>query len=276
MSATLNKVSFLSLSLVLAAGCAAETENPFTFNNVDLGQATDSSVMNDGSSSDLGVVDAGRDLGVMDAGRDLGVVDAGSDMAVVADAGRDAAVDAGSVDAGRTDAGTVDAGTVDAGTVDAGTVDAGGGTARMGMTFGSVVPEGAPTGTVLTSCHAGPAATHPGPSCNPYTGDTPCDEAHPILCAHVDASVDPAASGTWVSCGWMDGELASSSPHAGLELTSLEAANAICAAEFGAGFVMAEFHLGGGWCMAGNDLGVNPSDRSWTYISDQHANCWDP
>lgn len=65
---------------------------------------------------------------------------------------------------------------------------------------------------------------------------------------------------------------------AGFLLTSLEDANARCAASLGAGWRLASFHDGGGWELHGQVLLGTLADRryrAWVFIGDQPGNCWD-
>lgn len=110
--------------------------------------------------------------------------------------------------------------------------------------------------------------------CDPYAGDTKCDEERPVLCINDTGDAPNPGIDTDFYHGWSKGYLFATEPVVGLELTSLDAADARCAAEFGAGYRMAEFHDGGGgwnyWGYGSVPTGV----RMWTYINDQDANCW--
>lgn len=112
--------------------------------------------------------------------------------------------------------------------------------------------------------------------CDAYDGDTPCDEALPVLCLDDTDNLPNPGIETDFYDGWSDGTLLATEPIVGLELTSLEAANELCQSEFGEGYRMAEHHDGGGgWNVW--SYGTVPQDvRMWTYINDQDANCWDP
>lgn len=84
---------------------------------------------------------------------------------------------------------------------------------------------------------------------NAYKGDTSTEMELPILAVRrrglpVPEGVNP---GDFYN-GWSGAEIRMTKPVAGLELKSLEAANAIIREEFGEGWEMAEFHMGnGGW-----------------------------
>jgi hypothetical protein len=112
-------------------------------------------------------------------------------------------------------------------------------------------------------------------SCNPYTGETACTTALPILCIRQDGSGNPGLVTDYYN-GWASGHIHLTPPVAGTALTSLAAANMWCVSTFGTGYRMAEFHdgLGGwGWSAYGN---VNGATRFWVYINDQSGNCWNP
>lgn len=85
-------------------------------------------------------------------------------------------------------------------------------------------------------------------STNAYEGDTPVDQSLPLLCVKKRDLPCPGGVEADFYHGWTGYELRLSSPVAGTELTSLEAANAIIQRELGAGWEMAEFHSPqGGW-----------------------------
>jgi hypothetical protein len=134
--------------------------------------------------------------------------------------------------------------------------------------------------------------------CNPYQGDTSCSSSLPILCVKPEGLQRPnyAVSGSPSQRGWSGGHIRLTTAAVGTSLGSLANANAICAAAFGTGYRMAEFHdgkyvtgmgadayygntwptsglLNGGWNFYayGN---VSSASRFWTYINDQPANCW--
>ncbi len=109
--------------------------------------------------------------------------------------------------------------------------------------------------------------------CNPYTGDTSCATSLPVLCVRLDGSPNPGVPVDFYN-GWIGGHIHLTPAVAGTSLTSLAAADALCAATFGTGYGMAEFHHSGGgwgWQAYGN---VNGASRFWVTINDQVANCW--
>ncbi|MFJ9694450.1 hypothetical protein [Kitasatospora sp. NPDC101183] len=83
----------------------------------------------------------------------------------------------------------------------------------------------------------------------------------------------PRSSSTDHHGGWAGGEVAATDPVAGTDLTSRAAADGLCAAAFGTGWRIAEFHDGVGWSLWAS--GTLPADtRFWTAINDQPANPW--
>jgi hypothetical protein len=145
-----------------------------------------------------------------------------------------------------------------------------------------------------------------GDTGNPYTGDTSCTRPRPVLCIKVDGSARPnyaVTAGGEYYAGWVEGHFATTKPVKGNTLTSAADGTALCVAQAGAGWRMAEFHdpvfvpgmsataLGnsigstspwpagakahGAWTMRGyshlrNDV------RFWVHVSDQQGNCWNP
>jgi len=111
--------------------------------------------------------------------------------------------------------------------------------------------------------------------CNAYTGDTACTTVLPVLCIKNDSSPNPGLVIDYYN-GWAGGHIYQTPAVAGTTLTSLSAADALCASSFGSGYRMAEFHDGAGgwgWSAYGNIAGTS---RFWVYINDQNANCWNP
>lgn len=142
--------------------------------------------------------------------------------------------------------------------VDDASIEAGG----MGMTWGKVSHTAA-TGTDKVGCLG----------CNPYTGDTLCTNARPILCIKNDGSPNPGIALSFYN-GWASGHIGLTSPVVGTALVSIAAANAMCVAQFGAGYRMAEHHDGNGGWNWNAYANINGASRFWTYINDQPGNCW--
>ncbi len=127
-------------------------------------------------------------------------------------------------------------------------------------------------------------------NCNPYVGDTLCTEARQLLCIKVDGSAACGSNPINPSYEWTGGTFALTPMVYGTQLTSLNAANNICASIFGAGYRMAEHHDGGGWSAWGKGLIAplttpsstyprsdipNSPNRFWVHIDNQPGNCWD-
>jgi hypothetical protein len=141
---------------------------------------------------------------------------------------------------------------------------------------------------------------------NPYTGDTKCKVKLPILCTNVDGSARPnydVAPGNEYYQGWVQGHFTTTLPVKGSLILSGADGDSRCAAAFGTGWRMAEFHDGayvtgmdasnfghtfgslsdwpagpyafGGWTQWGYG-DVRSDMRYWVNISDQPGNCWNP
>ncbi len=114
---------------------------------------------------------------------------------------------------------------------------------------------------------------------NPYRGDTYCTEELPVLCFLRDNSEHPPPEPPYLRYDrqWSGGRVKLTAPIAGSRLTSPGVANNLCAATFGAGWRMAEFHDGysgnGGWKFWAYG-GMALSTRFWVAIDDQFANPW--
>ncbi|MBL8300544.1 MAG: hypothetical protein JNN30_19575 [Rhodanobacteraceae bacterium] len=161
----------------------------------------------------------------------------------------------------------------------------------LGMTFGNNSNESTGDGVVFVTCHGLPRTE--GGSCNPYSGDTSCATRLPLLCLEVDGRPRPpglllppagsaAAMPSNFYAGWAAGRVAATSPIAGHDLRSAQAADTICRNKFGHGWRMAEFHDGivdaagnhGGWAWYAHGQ-LDTSTRYWVRINDQPGNCWD-
>ncbi|HRC84322.1 MAG TPA: flagellar hook-length control protein [Thermoanaerobaculia bacterium] len=109
--------------------------------------------------------------------------------------------------------------------------------------------------------------------CDAYAGETSCAQALPVLCLYADGAPNPGVPVNFYN-GWARGFVYLTPPVVGSTLGSLANANALCAANFGPGYRMAEFHDGQGgwgWQAYGN---VSGAGRFWVFINDQPANCW--
>lgn len=114
-------------------------------------------------------------------------------------------------------------------------------------------------------------------ACNPYTGDTSCNNSLPVLCVRPQGLPRPpyTPNPSLFYDGWVGGSLALTAPVLGTSLTSQATADALCATTFGSAWRMAEFHDGGGgWGFRGYGNILDGGSRFWVRISDQPANCW--
>lgn len=142
--------------------------------------------------------------------------------------------------------------------------------------------------------------------CNPYSGDTDCDTALPVICAKVDQSPRPAyavlgnghAMPPEYYVGWLQGHITTTAPVKASVFRSLAEVNAFCARSFGTEWRIAEVHDGkfirgmnntnyageswraaasqyqsGGWRFYsyGN---IRTDTRFWAHINDQPSTCW--
>jgi hypothetical protein len=151
----------------------------------------------------------------------------------------------------------------------------GGGTGdggKKGLTFG-LYPHHAVSGVATAACQG-----QPGPDCNPYQGDQACTTALPVLCMKPSSLANPA-SNTTDPQHWSGNVIATTpavSP-AAMSWSLKSQVNAYCAAQFGAGWVVADFHAGQnqGWKFGAYGNVGDAGKRSWVNIRDQaNGNCW--
>jgi Concanavalin A-like lectin/glucanases superfamily len=135
----------------------------------------------------------------------------------------------------------------------------------------------AQTGTITVGC-AG---------CDAYHGDTVCTQQLPLLCIYKPTppfSLPTGVNNTDQNNLWSGGVVATTPPIAGNTFAHISAtpgsdANSYCAAQFGPGWRVAEFHDGWGWNFQAYGGTVSaptvPSTRFWVHINDQPAaTCW--
>ena len=142
---------------------------------------------------------------------------------------------------------------------------------KKGMTWG-VYPAHPVTGTATVACQG-----TPGPDCNAYTGDHACSVALPVLCMKASGLPNPVPN--TVDPQHWSGNVIATTPAvipSTKPLSTLAQVNAYCGAEFGAGWVVADFHAGTGWKFgAYGNVGQPGKSRFWVNIKDQvNANCW--
>ena len=112
--------------------------------------------------------------------------------------------------------------------------------------------------------------------CNPFEGDQLCTAALPMACyksgRRVPPGLDKAGLGEGYSPG---GEVRASPPVAASSFATRTDADKYCAAQFGAGWQILEYHVGAGGAIA-TYSNIAPKSRVWIDVSDQrYANCWD-
>ena len=150
----------------------------------------------------------------------------------------------------------------------------------FGLTFAlAPLDDKQPSNSIGLSCHGEPKQMdRPNQgACNPYQGDTSCRTVLPVLCVKATGAAKPEGVVDSFYQGWVSGSLAATAPVMGAVLESSELGAARCAAEFGPGWRMAEFHDGqGGWGLQGvKGSEFSPNTRYWVHINDQRGNCWD-
>jgi hypothetical protein len=117
---------------------------------------------------------------------------------------------------------------------------------------------------------------------SPYGGDTAVDQYLPVLCLNVDGRGAPGGMTFDFYNGWALGSVKATAAVRGDALSSPQAADALCAQSFGAGWRQGEFHdgrygdgftQGGGWTFWASGQ-LAPGTRFWAKIGDQPANPW--
>jgi hypothetical protein len=143
---------------------------------------------------------------------------------------------------------------------------------------------------------------------DPYIGDTICKQKRPILCVDVDGSARPnyvVTPSQEFYQGWVEGHYTTTLPVRGTLLTSEAKGDSMCAAAFGTGWRMAEFHdsrytapmdavnnwgtasqnppspwvsftyPNGGWTAFGYG-NIRNDTRYWVAVNSTTGNCWNP
>lgn len=107
--------------------------------------------------------------------------------------------------------------------------------------------------------------------CDPYVGDTSCQEALPLLCINVSGATNPG----FAANRWSGGHISLTTPIRGDQLLSPSHADYVCEVAFGDGYRMAthaDGSAGWNWNAYGN---IDDASRFWLRIDDQDGNCWD-
>ena len=139
---------------------------------------------------------------------------------------------------------------------------------KKGMTW-ELIATNVPTGTIKVGCV--------GPACDAHQGDTPCTTPLPLLCIRKSGTGFPLPVPTSVINTdkyymWAGGIVGTTA--AMVAPSTLAAADAACAAEFGTDWRVAEFHDGWGWHFQAYGGVGNPKQRFRVHINGQPANCW--
>jgi hypothetical protein len=134
-------------------------------------------------------------------------------------------------------------------------------------------------GTITVGC----GSSGPNP-CDPIHGDTQCTQQLPLLCIFRPSppfTPPPTLNNTDPNNRWAGGLVATTPPVAAATFLASTDATAMCVAQFGLGWRVAEFHDGAGWNFQAYGGTVSaptvPSTRFWVHINDQPlGNCWTP
>ncbi len=132
------------------------------------------------------------------------------------------------------------------------------------------------TGTIRVGCIYN--TTTGQNECDPYNGDTLCTTALPLLCIKKTGDgfpLPPPASvdNSSLYNKWSGGIVGTT--NATVAPGTLAAADAICVAEFGVDWRLAEFHDGWGWYFQAYGGVGDPTQRFWVDINDQpNGTCW--
>ena len=151
---------------------------------------------------------------------------------------------------------------------DGGATDSG----KKGLTFGQY-PQHAVSGIATAACQG-----QPGPDCNAYQGDHACSMALPVLCMKPSGLPNPS-SNTGDPQHWSGNVIATTPSVAptAMSWASKSQVNAYCVSQFGAGWVVADFHAGQnqGWKFGAYGHVGDSAKRSWVNVRDQaNGNCW--
>jgi hypothetical protein len=155
---------------------------------------------------------------------------------------------------------------------------------KKGMTWG-VYPHDPVTGAANVSCQGAPASPNPNQgACDPYTGDTPGTKRLPVLCFNKLGMPNPVSNVSPPSDAgyWSGGVIATTPAVSPIAMGWLNQPRALvdayCAAQFGPGWQVAEFHMGQnkGWKFgAYGNVGKPGKERFWVHINDQpNGNVW--
>jgi len=142
----------------------------------------------------------------------------------------------------------------------------------MGLTWFQLFPP-SEAGTLAVACGDGAG------QCDPYVGDTSCNESLPVLCVRFTGQESPTGE-----TPWFPGATGITAPVQGCKLESVAAVDALCADTFGPGWRMAEWHDGSPGATGSMDVigqwmffafgDWSTEGRFWVYINNQIGNCF--
>lgn len=117
---------------------------------------------------------------------------------------------------------------------------------------------------------------HGKPYCPAYTGNRPCSDTLPLLCFVDRGQPAPATEADDMKRIWSGGEVAATSPLRGDSFRTIAEADGHCARQFGAGWRVAEWHLGGkGSNFSAASGGRHFSGEHWVDIKNApYGTCW--
>lgn len=113
-------------------------------------------------------------------------------------------------------------------------------------------------------------------TCDPYVGDTDCEEYLPILCINLHNVLAQPSSFTCPNPSrpcWAGAVFTTTIPFKGDDLTSKAVGDFECRRQYGESSKMAEHHDAWGWVSNGYILSTW-TGRAWTWINNQpNGNC---
>ncbi|MGA0571943.1 hypothetical protein ACO2Q9_14595 [Variovorax sp. VNK109] len=147
-----------------------------------------------------------------------------------------------------------------------------------GLTYGLMNEPDASTGMLHLGCKANPVPNGQplDGGCNPVEGDTACRASRPLLCVLPATQADPLIKEGPLK-NWANTKWAATPAVRGSDLTSQEAADKLCVAEFGeqwraATWAPAQVNLLRG--VRGDGFSEPGATRYWIQAPATAANCW--
>lgn len=133
-----------------------------------------------------------------------------------------------------------------------------------------------PTDKRTTSPEITMFACHGKPYCPAYTGNRPCTDTLPLLCFIDRRQPAPVTESDFIKRNWSGGEVAATSPVRGDTFRTITDADSHCAKQFGTGWQVAEWHLGGtGSNFSAASGGRRFSGEHWVDIKNApYGTCW--